>query len=112
MSLSDDAVSLPSQIQLLKDWKRNPEPWQHEAHAVLREWADYAMTERLPSYADLISQHYREWVGGQFFYPHWLVDVMTEDHRQWAEQLALSIRGGSRAAWIEHASCWEVRAVL
>lgn len=100
MSLSTEAVSLPSQAALPTTWKRNPEPWQHEAHSVLREWAHYFEPPwELP------------WVGGQFFYPHWLVEIMTDEHRQWAEEVALSIRGGERAVWIEHPSCWEVRAV-
>lgn len=111
MSLSTEAISLLSQSSLPTTWKRNPEPWQHEAHSVLREWAYYAASEELPNYADLIARHIREWVGGQFFYPHALVEIMTDEHRQWAEYLALSIRGGNRAIWIEHPSCWEVRAV-
>lgn len=98
MSLSTEAIRLPSQDSLPISWKRNPEPWQHEAHAVLREWAHYFGPDQ-------------PWVGGQFFYPHRLVAMMNDDHRQWAESVALSVRGGVRAVWIEHESCWEVRAV-
>lgn len=115
MSLSTEAISLLSQSSLPLYWKRNPEPWQHEGHNKLREWEHYAQAEELPNYADYVARIVAaldaSWVGGQFFYPHALVAIMTDEHRQWAEHLALSVRGGDRAIWIEHFSCWEVRAV-
>lgn len=107
MSLSDEAISLPSQQELPEFFT-----WKHPEHPVLREWSQYLVEEtHIPFDWKRYFGPDRPWIGGQFFYPHWLVEIMNDDHRQWAEQLALSIHGGSRAVWIEHPSCWEVRAV-
>lgn len=91
MSLSDDAVSLASQPRPM-----SMERWRMDG---VKPVVFYPPPE--PEF----------WIGGQFFYHHWLVEQMNEADREFAENLALSIRGGSQAVWIEHASCWEVRAV-